>query len=59
MELSANYTDHEGNDQTLTGESVEAIAQQLPEDFSGNITVRDEPGFVRGWVHSRTEWRAQ
>jgi hypothetical protein len=59
MILSTNYRDSEGNESTLEGESVEALAQQLPEDFRGNLTVRDEPGFVRGWIHSREDWRAQ
>jgi hypothetical protein len=57
--LSTSYADENGNQVDLTGESVEEIAAQLPEDFTGDLVVRDEPGFVRGWVHSRTEWRAQ
>ena len=59
MQLTTSYCDSEGNEYALEGESVESLAQQLPDDYRGNLTVRDEPGFVRGWIHSRTDWRAQ
>jgi len=57
-QLNALYRDADGQEWIQFGESVEHLAQQLPEDFSGNLTVRDEAGFVRGWIHSRLDWRA-
>jgi len=59
MELNASYTDTNGNQIDLTGATVEEIAQQLGEDERVNLTVRDEQGSVRGWVHGRNDWRAQ
>jgi len=49
----------DGDEYVLTGDSVEAIAAQLPEDFRGDLEVYDEPGFVRGWIHARDDWRAK
>lgn len=57
--LSTNYTDDDGNEIVLEADDVPSLAAQLPEDFHGNLTVYDEPGFVRGWIHSRDDWRAQ
>lgn len=57
--LSATYYDSLGNEVTLTGDSVEEIAKQLDENEHVDATVYDEPGFVRGWVHTRDDWRAQ
>jgi len=57
--LSTSYQDSEGNHVDLSGESVQEIAEQLAEDERVNLTVRDEAGFVRGWVHGRNDWRAQ
>jgi hypothetical protein len=60
MKLHANYTDAEANEHVLTGDSVEEIAAQLPEGYTGpTIEVRDEPGFTRGWVQSRGAWTAK
>jgi hypothetical protein len=60
MTLTASYRDAEGNDTDLTAESVEALAAQLPEDYSGpRLTVRDEADSIRGWVGGRTDWTAQ
>jgi len=52
------WQDEDGQEWVALGSGVEHLAQQLPEDFSGHLTVRDEAGFVRGWIHSRLEWRA-
>jgi hypothetical protein len=60
MKLNTLYFDSIGNEEVLEGDSVESIALQLPEAYSGGrLTVRDENGFVRGWVGSRTDWRAK
>jgi hypothetical protein len=60
-QLTATYVDpSNGTTYDLTGESVEELAAQLPEDASdASITVRDEQDCVRGWIHSRADWRAQ
>jgi hypothetical protein len=58
--MMTHYIDENGTRVDLEGGSVEAIAQQLPEDYSGpRLTVHDEPGFVRGWIGGRNDWRAQ
>ena len=55
-----SYRDTDGTEYDLTGDSVEALAAQLPEDYTGaRLTVRDERDQVRGWIRSRTDWRAQ
>lgn len=60
MILSTSYRDDNGTEYDLKGESVEELAGQLPEDYEGpTIQVHDEPGFVRGWIRSRKDWRAQ
>jgi len=60
MRLNTSYRDAAGNEIDLSGDSVEEIAQQLPEDYSGpRLTVHDEPGFVRGWIGSQNDWTAQ
>lgn len=59
MTLSGNYWNTNGDEVILEGETVEEIAAQLDEDERVNVTVRDEAGFVRGWVHGRNDWRAQ
>lgn len=56
--LNTLYKDAEGQEWIATGESVRALAEALPEDFAGHLTVRDEAGFVRGWIRSRLDWRA-
>lgn len=56
--LNCNYSDKMGNDVMLEGESVREIAEQLSEGEQVNAAVYDEAGFVRGWVHSRDDWRA-
>jgi hypothetical protein len=60
MPLNASYTDTLGNSIDLTGESVEELAADLPEDYDGpTLRVTDEPGSVCGWIKSRTDWRAE
>jgi len=56
--LNTLYKDAEGQEWVATGASVAALAEELPEDFTGHLTVRDEAGFVRGWIRSRLDWRA-
>jgi hypothetical protein len=48
--FTATYADDEGNPVTIEGESHEAMASDLPADFSGNVTVYDEHGFKRGHI---------
>jgi hypothetical protein len=58
--LHADYTDADGNAQTLGGDNVDELAAQLPEDYDGgSITVRDTTGSVRGWIRGRNDWTAQ
>lgn len=58
--LTANFTDSDGNTHDLSAENISDLAAELPEDYQGpSIKVYDEPGFVRGWVRSRTDWTAQ
>ena len=59
MEFSADIQGREtGDTETLTGDTVQAIAEQIPEDYAGpSVEVRDEAGFLRGWVSSATDWR--
>jgi len=56
---STRYTDSEGVHVEIWGDSLEEIAEQLPADYDGpSLRVLDEPGFTRGWIQSRTVWRA-
>lgn len=56
--MLASYRDERGEEYLLEGESVAELATQLPEDYDGpRLTVRDEAGFVRGWIGSRSDWR--
>jgi hypothetical protein len=57
--LTTTFEDSLGNTETIEGDSVAELAAELPEGFEGNLTVHDEQGFVRGWIHSRDDWRAQ
>lgn len=60
MKLHANYTDADGNEHVIQGASVEEIAKQLPQGYTGpTIEVRDEPGFTRGWVQAPCAWTAK
>jgi hypothetical protein len=60
MTLTTNYRDDEGNETDLSADSVEALAAQLPEDYSGpRLTVRDEADSIRGWIGGRADWTAQ
>lgn len=60
MELTTTYQDEAGNETYLSGESVEEVAAQLPEDYDGpRLTVRDEADFIRGWIAGRGDWKAQ
>jgi hypothetical protein len=45
----------------IEAESVEELAAKLPEDYhrSAGLRVLDEHGFTRGWIKSRTDWRAE
>jgi hypothetical protein len=56
--LRTSYVDSFGNVEELEGESVKEIAEQLPEDYTGDLIVVDEAGFTRGYVHARNDWRA-
>jgi len=56
--LNTLYKDEAGQEWVASGASVEALAEALPEDFEGHLTVRDEAGWVRGWIRSRLDWRA-
>lgn len=55
----ANYLDYDGYLIELEGDSVEDIANQLPEtcDTLSGIEVRDEAGWIRGWVYSPSKWK--
>lgn len=60
MTLTTSYRDDDGTENDLQGESVEALAQQLPEDYSGpRLTVRGETDSIRGWIGGRYDWSAQ
>lgn len=59
MKVHGYYEDSFGNSVRLEGDSVQEIAEQLDEDDDVVIEVRDEPGFTRGWVRGRNDWRAQ
>ena len=56
--LYVNYSDECGNVIVLKARSVERLAKRLPEDFKRRLTVYDNQGFVRGWIHGRDRWRA-
>jgi hypothetical protein len=56
--LRTSYVDSFGNVEELEGENIKEIAEQLPEDYTGDLIVVDEAGFTRGYVHSRNDWRA-
>lgn len=58
--MYANYRDELNNLIEIEADSVEALAEQLPEDYAGpSLRVTDEPGFTRGWIRSRTDWQAE
>lgn len=59
MKLSATYTDNNGTTYDLTGESLEELQSELASinEDAPSIEVRDEPGFIRGWISGKT-WRA-
>lgn len=51
MVLNACFSD--GMDSI--GDLADAI--ELACNFDATITLRDEPGFVRGWVHPDGSWQ--
>ena len=58
--MTTNYRDDEGIEHDLSADSVEALAQQLPEDYAGpRLTVRDETDSIRGWIGGQNDWAAQ
>ena len=60
MNMTTSYRDDEGNETDLSADSVEALAQQLPEDYAGpRLGVFDETDSVRGWIGGRADWAAQ
>ncbi len=51
--LYCSYLTDNGNVVDLTGESLADLAAQLVEDeyeSASHLAVRDEPGFLKGWV---------
>lgn len=56
--FTISYRDEDGNEQIISGKTLESLQQQLAEaEYRGStITVRDEPGFIVGYV-SATDWR--
>lgn len=56
--LSLTYTDDAGTIETIYGDTVQEIAEQLDADVCLNsVPVHNEAGFVRGWVSARDSWR--
>ena len=56
---SVEWRDDEGVRYGAEGDTLEALATDLAEqNYPGpTLEVRDERGFVRGWVSARGEWR--
>jgi hypothetical protein len=59
-----SYRDSEGNEHTVEGDSLKELASALVKaGYAGPIlTVRDDHGFLRGWVGVRygaAYWRSR